>query len=421
MSHRMRIALTWLLLSAGLSAPAVLQAQALFINDATVHTLGPQGTLQNADVLVRDGLIKAVGMQLPMPADATVIEAEGRPLTPGFFAGITQLGLVEITLEEAQLDKAPILGGARPEWDVSRAYNPRSAAVPITRIEGYTWTVLGASRAGSVIGGQGRAVALDDGYASFLGKPLLFVDIGADASAQSAGSRATQWMLLEQAMNEATAQDTQWTPSALLTPAGRNALEPFRSGGITVFDVDRASDILQVLEFSARHSLRPVINGGAEAWMLADRLAEAGVPVLINSLENLPGNFDQLGARLDSAAILHAAGVTIAFGGDETHNARKLRQLAGNAVANGLPYEAGLAAMTLNPVLIFELGVDTGTIAGGSRADLVLWSDDPLEVTAAAEHVVIGGRLIPMVSRQTKLRDRYLQQNPGLPRAYIKP
>ena len=90
-------------------------------------------------------------------------------------------------------------------------------------------------------------------------------------------------------------------------------------------------------------------------------------------------------------------------------------------MANGLPYEAGLAAMTLNPVLIFELGVDTGTIAGGSRADLVLWSDDPLEVTAAAEHVVIGGRLIPMVSRQTKLRDRYLQQNPGLPRAYIKP
>ena len=81
MSRRLHTALTWLLLSLGLPAPAALQAQALFVNDATVHTLGPQGTLQNADVLVRDGLIKAVGMQLPMPADATVIEAEGRPLT----------------------------------------------------------------------------------------------------------------------------------------------------------------------------------------------------------------------------------------------------------------------------------------------------------------------------------------------------
>jgi imidazolonepropionase-like amidohydrolase len=119
--------------------------------------------------------------------------------------------------------------------------------------------------------------------------------------------------------------------------------------------------------------------------------------------------------------MLHAAGVTIAFSGGETHNARKSRQLAGNAVANGLPYEAGLAAMALSPVLIFELGDDMGTIASGSRADLVLWSDDPLEVTSAAEQVFIDGRPVPMVSRQTKLRDRYLQQNPGMPRAYVKP
>ncbi len=167
--------------------------------------------------------------------------------------------------------------------------------------------------------------------------------------------------------------------------------------------------------------LKPVINGGAEAWMVADRLAEAGVPVLINALENLPGSFDQLGARLDNAAILHAAGVTIAFSGGETHNARKLRQLAGNAVAHGLPYEAGLAAMTVNPALIFELAEGVGVLESGSRADLVLWSDDPLEVTSVAEQVIIEGRLIPMVSRQTLLRDRYLPQNPETPRAYIKP
>jgi len=421
MNRRIRCAGASLLLTAGLLAPALLQAQALFVNDATVHTMGPQGTLQRADVLVRDGRVKAVGMQLPVPVDATVIEAEGRPLTPGFFAGISQLGLVEISLEDAKPDSALVLDGLRPEFDVSRGYNPWSAAIPVTRIEGFTWTILGASRAGSMIGGQGRAVALDDGYASFLGSPLLFVDVGADAAALGAGSRSTQWMLLEQAMQESVAQETLWAPSAVLTLAGRKALEPFSKGGITVFDVDRASDILQVLEFSARHSLSPVISGGAEAWLVADRLAEAGVPVLIDSLENLPGSFDHLGARLDGAAMLHAAGVTIAFSGGETHNARKSRQLAGNAVANGLPYEAGLAAMALNPVLIFELGDDMGTIASGSRADLVLWSDDPLEVTSAAEQVFIDGRPVPMVSRQTKLRDRYLQQNPGMPRAYVKP
>jgi len=421
MNRRARSVFRSLLMAAGLLAPAVLQAQALFVNDATVHTMGPQSTLQRADVLVRDGRIKAVEAQLPVPVDAEVIEAEGRPLTPGFFAGVSQLGLIEISLEDVKPDRLLVLDGLRPEFDVSRAYNPRSAAIGITRIEGFTWTVLGANRAGSMIGGQGRAVLLDGGYDSFLGNPLLFVEIGADASAQNAGSLTTQWMLLEQAMQESAAQDTQWAPHALLTSAGRKAIEPFRNGGITVFDVDRASDILQVLEFSARHSLKSVISGAAEAWLVADRLAEAGVPVLIDPLENLPGSFDHLGARLDSAAILHAAGVTIAFSGGETHNARKARQLAGNAVANGLPYEAGLAAMALNPALIFELGDDMGTIASGSRADLVLWSDDPLEVTSVAEQVVIGGRLVPMVSRQTKLRDRYLQQNPGMPRAYVKP
>ena len=421
MKRRSRTTLVSLLLVTALLAPAVLQAQSLLVNDATVHTMGPQATLQRADVLIRDGRIKAVGAQLPVPVDATVIEAEGRPLTPGFFAGISQLGLVEISLEDARPDSALVLDGLRPEFDVSRAYNPWSSLIPVTRIEGYTWTVLGANRAGSLVGGQGRAVALDDGYASFLGNPLLFVNIGADASAQNGGSRATQWMQLEQAMNESALQDTQWAPSAVLTLAGREALDPFRKGGITVFDADRASDILQVLEFSARHSLKSVISGGAEAWLVADHLAEAGVPVLIDSLENLPGSFDHLGARLDNAAILHAAGVTIAFSSGETHNARKSRQLAGNAVANGLPYEAGLAAMAVNPALIFELSEGAGTIASGSRADLVLWSDDPLEVTSVAEQVIIEGRLVPMVSRQTRLRDRYLQQSHGMPRAYVKP
>jgi len=412
------------ILAVGLFASLELNAQALFVNDATVHTMGPQGTLQRADVLVRDGRIKAVGAELPLPPDATVIEAEGRPLTPGFFAGISQLGLLEITAEEPSVDSALAFEGLRPEFDVTSAYNPWSAAIPVTRIEGYTWTVLGAARAGSIVGGQGRAATLDNGYASFLGQNILFLDVGADAAGQSAGSRAGQWMLLEQLMAESAAQDgpdLQWAPAPVLTLAGRRAMQPFRNGGITVFEVDRASDMLQVIEVARRHGLKPVISGGAEAWMIAERLAEAGVPVLIDALENLPENFDRLGARLDNAARLHAAGVTLSFSAGETHNARKIRQLAGNAVSHGLPYDAGLAAMTVNPALIFELSEGIGTLEAGSRADLVLWSDDPLDVTSVAERVVIEGRPLPMVSRQTLLRDRYLQQSPGTPRAYIKP
>jgi len=229
-------------------------------------------------------------------------------------------------------------------------------------------------------------------------------------------------MLLNQALDEAGSA-VAWTPDALLTAQGRQVLAGFNGSGVVLFDVERASDILQVLAFSAENNLNAVISGGTEAWMVADQLAESGVPVLLDPLMNLPVSFDQLGARLDNAAILYDAGVTIAFTaeGDSPHNARKLRQAAGIAVANGLPHEAALAGLTVNPASIFSLPAGYGTITPNTAANLVIWSGDPLEVTAIADQVVLNGKLIPMVSRQTLLRDRYLPENPGKPRAYIKP
>jgi hypothetical protein len=286
--------------------------------------------------------------------------------------------------------------------------------------------VLEAVRPGHLIGGQGRAAYLDGAFGSFVGDSILFVDLGDDAAGRTGMPVPEQWMLLEQAMTEAGSEAT-WLPRPLLTLAGRRSLAHYVSGGITLFKVDSAGDILAVLDFARRHALKPVISGGAEAWAVADRLAEAGVPVLLNPLRNSPASFDEIGSRLDNAAILHAAGVTIAFcdAGAYTdagiHNARKLRQGAGNAVAHGLPYEAGLEAMTVNPATIFELGPGHGTLQEGSRADLVIWSGDPLEVTSAADQVVINGKVVPMVSRQTLLRDRYLAPDPELPRAYIRP
>ena len=94
----------------------------------------------------------------------------------------------------------------------------------------------------------------------------------------------------------------------------------------------------------------------------------------------------------------------------ESHNARKVRQLAGNAVAHGLPKDAALAALTAKPAEIFGLAGERGRIARGQIADLVLWSGDPLEVTSVADQVWIAGRAVEMRSRQTELRDRYLKR-----------
>lgn len=414
MKHLETLALACLL-----GAPTAY-AESLFINDATVHTMGVRTVMQNADILVRNGTIQGLGPDLEAPADAVVIEAAGRPVTPGLFAGISAHGLTEIGAVEHTVDSMLMGDGMRPEFDVTLAYNPLSSLVAVTRAEGITWGLLDARQEKSIIGGQGQAVSLSGDFDALMGEKVLFISIGGPASGKSGGSRAAQWMLLEQALDEA-----RNPPSAgsepILTVAGQAALKTYLDGATVVFSANRASDILQVLAFSSKHGLQAVINGAAEGWYVADQLAEAGVPVLLNPLSNLPANFDQLGARLDNAALLHEAGVTVIISGAGTHNARKQRQMAGNAVAQGLPWEAALAALTANPAAVFGLEDGFGTIEPGSPADLVIWSGDPLEVTSAAEQVIIDGRLQDMTSRQTRLLERYLPQTPELPRAYIKP
>ena len=96
----------------------------------------------------------------------------------------------------------------------------------------------------------------------------------------------------------------------------------------------------------------------------------------------------------------------IAFRSENTHNASWIRQGGGIAVANGLPYEAALAAITHNPAAIWGLD-DRGSLTKGKTADLVIWSGDPLEVTTHAERVMIDGQWMELDNRQDRLLERY--------------
>jgi len=415
-----------------LAASCSAGAQDLLVRNATVHTATAQGTLQGADVLVRNGRIAAIGNGLDA-AGVQVVEAEGRPLTPALFGGISGIGIEEVSAEDPTTDGSLGLGAAtqqmtvRPEFDVTLAYNPASILVPIARIEGIGWTLLSANptAGGSLIGGQGGVVRLD-GSPDPIGRHVLFVDLGGGVAQLTGNSRAAQWMLLDQLVEEARGRIPADSVHSLLTPAGRSTLRNYLDGGgRIVVGVHRAADIRQLLRWAERQDVRVAISGGAEAWKLAPQLAAAGVPVFVDALQNLPDSFDRIASTLENAARLHAAGVQVAFaqGGDNSHNARKVRQLAGNAVANGLPWEAGLAGLTSVPAQALGVADQVGTIAVGKRADLALWTGDPLEVSSVALQVWFDGNAIPMRSRQTELRDRYLRSQAkrsqgGLPRAY---
>jgi hypothetical protein len=393
--------------------PLAAPAQDLLIRNAKVHTLTERGTLERADVLVRGGRIAAVGTGLAA-GGATVIDANGRPLTPGLFGGITALGVEEVSLEPATVDNASPHGddqGAppepRPEFDVTLSFNPDSAVIGVNRVEGVTYAMIapGAVSGEAVVAGQGAVARLDRRPDAIVpSSRTLFANLKAGVS------RAGQFMLLEQATRESKpTPQMRDADFRLLTPTGREVLAHYLAGGRIAFRVDRATDIRQALAFAQKQGARPVILGGAQAWQVAALLAEARVPVVLDPLVDLPDSFDQLGASLENAARLHKAGVRIAFTNlnDSTHNARKVRQAAGVAVANGLPWDAALAALTASPAEIFGLGAEYGRVAPGFVADLVLWSGDPLEVTTVAEQVWIDGRAQSMRSRQTELRDRY--------------
>jgi imidazolonepropionase-like amidohydrolase len=407
------------------AAPPVL------IRDATVHTLTSAGVLEHTDILISDGKIAEMGHGLTAPANAEVIEASGRPVTPGLFGGLGHLGIEEISEEPVGQDYSLKLGAMRPEFDVTPAFNPDSVVLGVNRIGGITFAMLapsaaaGKGAAGTIIAGQGSMARLDGTVEPTT--RALFVDVGGDAAVLSGGSRAAQFMLLQQAIDEARSPKSLLPGDArLLTPLGRQALATYVGAGATsidtggggrggnsgtiVFDVDRASDIRQVIAFAKREKLHLVIKGATEAWRVAPELAAAQVPVLLNPLDDLPESFDAVGATLENAARLQHAGVKIAFTFDDPapHNIRRLRQAAGIAVAHGLPWEDALAAITRNPAEIFGVTAANGSLARGRPADLVLWSGDPLEVTTLADRVFIQGVAQSMQSRQTELRDRYL-------------
>jgi imidazolonepropionase-like amidohydrolase len=177
-----------------------------------------------------------------------------------------------------------------------------------------------------------------------------------------------------------------------------------------IVKVDRASDIVEMLDFARAHGLRLVLDGVAEGWRVADRIAAARVPVIVDGYANLPNSFAELGATAENAARLNAAGVTVILkaGSGVAHRARELRYGAGNAVANGLPYSAALAAITINPARAFGVGDRVGSLEPGREADLVLWSGDPLEPLSQPRAIFVRGVEQPLRARSLDLRDRYL-------------
>ena len=408
-------------------------AATIAIEGATVHTLAAppeNGKIENATVLLVDGRIAAVGTGLTIPADARRIDARGRHVTPGVIDSLSRVGLVEVGAVDGSADTASDDDRYHAALSVADALNPRSSLVAVNRAEGLTTAVV-FPEAGekSLIVGRAAAVELGDGQLRLLASPAaMFVVLGEAGAERAGGSRAAALLYLREALAEAkdyAANRVAWNEGRHhgyeLSRLDLEALGPVARGEVPlVVWAHRASDLEAAIAFARETSVRLILAGATEAWKIADQLVAAKVPVLFDPLDNLPATFEQLGARLDQAALLDKAGVQFAFMSGDAHNARNLRQAAGNAVANGLPWTRGLAAITRDAAQIWGLKA-LGSIAVGNEATLVVWDGDPLEITTYPTHVFVRGAEMPTTTRQTELRDRYQRPAAEAPNAPAPP
>ena len=399
--------------------PAVAAPSA--ITNATVMT-GAGATLAGATIVVDNGRIVSVGTA-PAPASATVIDGTGKVVTPGLIVGMSDLGISEVEGVPQANDTAARKSPFSASLDVVPALNGRDGQIAVARTGGVTRAVVAPSASRDIFAGQGALIALRDGLDIVTrGRAFQLVELGETGAEAAGGSRTASFAQFRNALVEAqrlaAGKGRDGNKENLYPRADSEALIAVVDGRQPlVVHVERASDIVSVLALKADFPrLRLILFGAREGWTVADRIAAAHVPVITSAIDDLPDSFEPLASTRSNVGRLVAAGVVVGLGtsgGESTNQPRNVTQFAGNLVAQGrLPGGVGvtrdqaLELITRNPAEIFGM-TDTGTIAAGKRADLVVWDGDPLELTSAPVAVLIDGVAQPVTNRQTDLRDRY--------------
>jgi len=402
-------------------------AQTIAITGAKVYPVS-SAPIENGTVLIRDGKIVAVGSNVTIPSGAQRIDAAGKWVTPGLINAGTQLGLVEIGQVQDTRNNA-----ARGKDNISAAFtvweglNTQSVMIAPARREGVTNVVI-VPGGGNLVSGQAAFLSLVEGMPTdmLLKTPVAMVAQISDN--QSAGTDARGELLgrlrelLEDTkayMRNRAAYERAETRDFAASRLDLQAMIPVVEGRLPLLiAADKATDIDAALRLAKENDLKIIIGGAAEAWMVADKLAAAHVPVLTGAMNNIPGSFATLGQNQENAGLLRRAGVQVVItgngpGDEETFNVRNIKQEAGNAVAYGMSWDDALRAVTLAPAEVFGVADKIGSLQSGRDANVVIWSGDPFEFTSIPEHVFVKGREYLQPDRQQMLTDRYKNLPPA--------
>lgn len=445
---------------------APVTAQTVAITGGTVALGDGSEPIPNGMVVIRDGKVIAAGnVRMKLPDGTQVIDATGKWVTPGIVAGFSRLGLADVDLSADGADDTSANGPFSAAIDVVPGINPLHQTVAVNRADGVTRAIVAPVAAKSIFAGQGAVIDTGaDMNPITAARKFQFVELGETGKDKAGGSRPSAHVLFRNALREAAELKRFAVPIAarreapteleesivrdpnesrvlgpnarrsedvLLTRFDAAALVPVLQGRqYLLVHVERASDILAVLGLKREFpTLKIVLVGASEGWTVAEQIARSGVPVIASAVNDLPASFEQLAATQSNIGRMRAAGVNVSIGMIDDSDTRYLfeeRQYAGNLVAlqkvpgaTGVSWGEALAMITSRPAQAIGMGGELGSLAPGRRADVVIWSGDPLEGSSAAEVVYIDGVRQPLETHQTRLRDRYRTlQRQDLPEAY---
>jgi len=392
------------------------------------------GVIENGVLVIQNGKITAVGAagSTAVPAGAKVLDVTGMTVYPGLIDSETHLGLTEISADRSTVDTLENSDEIMPHMHVYDAFHAETALIPVTRVNGITNAIV-APAIGDTLPGQDSFIQLAGRSANDM---LMVRDIALPLNftgrqrrnesfdrAKFPQTRMGMAAQLRQAFLDAQEYEQKVADYEKKKSSGSDkpgnppkkdlkldALLPYLHGQRpVVLAAEEPNDVETALDLAHEFHLKVVLNHLTHAASLLDKIAATGFPVIVGPIYEDPKESERYDAVFRLPAEMAQRGIKIAFASYDAHQARNLPYAAGYAVAFGLPYEEALKAVTINPAQIWGVDQLLGSLDVGKVANVVVATGDPLDVKTDVKHVFIAGQEIPLVNKQTELRDQYSQ------------
>ncbi len=408
----------WLLASSALAQVTVLQG-------ATVHPIS-EAPIENATLVIEDGLISAIGTALAIPEDAVVVDLSGHHLYPGFVHPATQLGLTEISSVAGTVDTTE-MGNINAALNVEVAVNHDSQLLPATIAGGVLTAhiipggglIQGHSAVMNLDGWSWEEMVIRSGTGMHIAFPQGAVDDDDNEDIKLINrvlDQARHWHQAREAANQGQAPEPKRNDQL-------EALGPLLRGEVPLMlHANRYDAMEKALDWAQDQGFENIVLvATSDVQHIATRLADANIPVILKNVYALPmRRHEGYDASFIAPAKLAEAGVKFAIAdattGMDVANARNLPFQAGSAVAHGLDVDTALKSVTLWPAEILGVADQLGSLAPGKRASLFAANGHPLEPMTQITHVWIDGQAYDLSAVKGRaMYERYRQRHQSQP------